>query len=249
MDGVALCARFSIATNRLEFCGPSDAAPTLYRAITRGSDLDATRDALRKFEALYPYLEAIGAKHALDPFDQRVVEAYWVGNELLDAFERHDFLRILEALVRRGLPRSTAERLRDHLPAHPTPHHAFHVSFVGVGEVTGHVETTLANMELCRPGWATVVSADGKTLVLDRSALEHSRGRLVLGAPRRASLAYDPAILPTVREGFRVALHWNHPALVLTDAQASALEHHTRRALAAANEALPGLRALGDTPP
>jgi hypothetical protein len=246
MDGVALCARFSIATNRLEFCGPSDAAPTLYRAITRGSDLDAAREALRKFEALYPYLEAIGGKHGLDPFDARVVEAYWVGNELLDAFERADFLRILEALVRRGLPRSTAGRLAGHLPAHPTPHHAFHVSFVGVGEVTGHVETTLANMELCRPGWATVVRVGPKALVLDRSSLGLVEGRLTLGGPQRASLAYDPAILPDVVEGSRVALHWNHPALVLSDEQASALERHTRRALTAANEALPGLRALTD---
>jgi len=249
MDGVALCARFSIATNRLEFCGPSDAAPTLYRAITRGSDLDAARESLRKFEALYPYLDAIGAKHGLDPFDARVVEAYWVGNELLNAFDRRDFLKILEALVRRGLPRSTAERLILHLPVHPTPHHAFHVSFVGVGEVTGHVATTLANIELCRPGWATVVSVEPRTLVLDRSSLELSEGRLALGRPRRVSLAYDPAILPEVAGGSRVALHWNHPALVLTDAEASALEHHTRRALEAANEALPGLRALTDRAP
>jgi Family of unknown function (DUF6390) len=244
MDGVALCARFSIATNRLEFCGPSDAAPTLYRTITLGSDLGATRAALRKFEALYPYLEAIGAKHGLDPFDARVVEAYWVGNDLLDAFDRRDFLAILEALVRRGLPRSTAERLRDHLPGHPTPHHAFHVSFVGVGEVTGHVETTLANMERCRPGWATVVSVRENALVVDQSPLVLSEGRLSLGGPRRASLTYDPAILPDVREGSRIAVHWNHPAVVLTDAQASSLEHYTAMALSAANEALPGLRAL-----
>jgi hypothetical protein len=246
MDGVALCARFSIATNRLQFCGPSDAAPTLYRAITRASDLEEAREALRKFEALYPYLEAIGAKHGLDPFDARVVEAYWVGNELLEAFDRGDFLRLLDALVQRGLPRSTAARLAEHLPAHPTPHHAFHVSFVGVGEVTGHVPTTLANIELCRPGWATVVSVEPKTLVLDRSTLVAAEGRLDLAGPQRVSLAYDPAILPDVVKGSRVALHWNHPALVLTDAQASALERHTRRALSAANEALPGLRALAD---
>jgi len=176
------------------------------------------------------------------------VEAYWIGNGLLEAFDRSDFLRLLEALVRRGLPRSTAARLAGQLPTHPTPHHAFHVSFVGVGEVTGHVATTLANMELCRPGWATVVSVEPKALVLDRSSLLLAEGRLVLGGPERTTLAYDPAILPDVAVGSRVALHWKHPALVLTEAQASALERHTRRALSAANEALPGLRALADHP-
>ena len=249
MDGVALCARFSIATNRLEFCGPRDAAPTLYRAITRGSDLEAARDSLRRFEALYPYLEAIGAKHALDPFDARVVEAYWVGNELLDAFERSDFLSILEALTRRGLPRSTADRLREHLPDRPIPHHVFHVSYVGVGEVTGHVETTLANMEHCRTGWGRVVSRGGNSLVLDRSTLGVSSGRLTLGGPVRSVLAYDPAILPDVSEGSVVALHWNHPAVQLSSAQVSALERYTERSLAAANQSLPGLRALEGSAP
>jgi len=245
MDGAALCARFSIATNRLQFCGPSDAEPTLYAAITRGEQLDQARAALRRFEALYPYLEAFGAKHHLAPFDEQVVEAYWLGNSLLDAFDREDFQRLLDALVRRGLPRSTATRLSAHLPGHPIPHHAFHVGFVGVGEVTGHVPTTLANMESCRPTLAKVVQVGRDSLEVDRRPLVVVDQRLSLGEPMRARLAFDPRILPGVTAGDCVALHWSHPAVVLTPAQAIALERYTERAFAAANEALPALRALG----
>jgi hypothetical protein len=242
MDGVSLCARFSIATNRLQFCGPSDAEPTLYRTITKGSDRDLARTALSQFEALYPYLSALGAKHSLDPFDERVVEAYWLGNPLLENFTSEEFRRLLQALSRRGLPRATAERLAAHLPGRPIPHHTFHVAFVGVGEVTGHVETTIANMEACRPGLGRVVTKEDETLEVERRPLTLVDEKLALGPPVRSRVRFDPKILPKVRGGDSVALHWNLPALVLTDEQTRALERYTQESLDAANAALPGLR-------
>lgn len=248
MDGVALCARFSIATNRLRFCGPADAEPTLYRAITEGRELEQARQALARFEALHPYLEAIASKHGLDPFDERVVEAYWIGNELLDAFDRADFAALLRALARRGLPRATADRLEAHLPREPLPHHAFHVSFVGVGEVTGHVPTTLANIEACRPALAEVLRVDDDWLEVDRPSLTVADGRLVFGPGAVHRVRFDARILPTVRAGDPVALHWGHPALVLSPGRATALRSYTERSLAAANEALPALRALEPSP-
>jgi hypothetical protein len=248
MDGVALCARFSLATNRLEYCGPSDAEPLLYGAITRDAGLAAARGSLERFEALYPYLAAIGGRHGLDPFDERVVEAYWIGNDLLDAFAPEDFRALLDALARRGLPRSTAARLAAHLPAHPVFHHTFHVAFVGVGEVTGHVATTLANMEACRPTAARVVGVDAPFLDLERRPLALAGGRLALAAPVRERRRFDPAILPEIGTGDTVAVHWGHPAVVLTPAQAGSLDRYTARSLDAANEALPGLRALEEVP-
>jgi hypothetical protein len=244
MAGIALCARFSIATNRLQFCGPSDAEPTLYRAITKGAGQEPARTALSKFEALYPYLAALGAKHSLDPFDERVVEAYWIGNHLLDGFTSEDFRRLLLALGRRGLPRPTVERLVARIPGRPVPHHVFHVAFVGVGEVTGHVETTIKNMEACRPGLGSVVSMDSEFLEVERHPLRLREGRVELGEATRSRVRCDPKILPGVAVGDRVALHWDHPALILTETQVKALERYTRESLDAANAALPGLREL-----
>jgi hypothetical protein len=244
MDGVALCARFSIATNRLQFCGPEEAAPDLYKAITTDGGHAKAREHLSRFEALMPYLQAIGRKHGLDPFDHRVVEAYWVGNPLLDALDAADFRALLDALVQRGLPRSFARRLEDHLPSRPLFHHAFHVSFVGVGNVTGHVETTLANMEACRPGWGTVRARSEATLSVERSSWAVREGRLVAGPPRVVEVSYDPRVLPDVQVGATVALHWNWPALQLGSSQRSALEEYSRRSFESANEALPGLHAL-----
>jgi Family of unknown function (DUF6390) len=237
MDGVQLGARFSIATNRLQYCGPADAEPLLYRAITAAGDRSSAGRALLRFEALAPYLELLGRTHGLDPLDRRVVEAYWIGNELLDGFEREEFLPLLDALVTRGLPRAEADRLAHGLPRHPLPHHVFHVSYVGVGAVTGHVATTLANLEACRPAGAEVVAVGPERLTVRQPALRLVEGRLELGGAHERELRYDPRVLPTVAVGSIVAIHWGWPALELDADQARALERYSERSWSAANEA------------
>ena len=244
MQGVQLAARFSIATNRLKYCGPADAEPALFRTIVGGKELEASRKALLRFEALEPYLTAIAAKHGRDPLDHDVVEAYWIGNELLDDLTRDDFRGILDVLTRRGLPRTMADALAAHLPERPLPHHVFHVSYVGVGNVTGHVKTTLPNMEACRPSWARVVRVSKGKLDLEKPPLELAGGRLRLGTAVRETVTYDLRVLPEVRKGDHVALHWNWPALVLTDGQLTNLKEYTERSLAAASDALAGLRSV-----
>ncbi len=243
MDGVELGARFSLATNRLKYCGPADAEPRLYRAIVERDGLAEAARALSGFEALMPYLAAIAAKHGRAPFDRDVVEAYWIGNRLLDGFSADEFRALLGALVQRGLPRRFAERLATHLPERPLPHHMFHVGYVGVGHVTGHVETTIENMELCRPAWAEVTEVRDRTLEVRKPSLVLDEGRLSLKGTGVTELPFDPRVLPDVVVGRSVAVHWRWPTLVLSPSQRSALEEYTLRSLAQANEGLASLRA------
>ena len=238
MNGIQLAARFSLATNRLRYCGPEEAEVHFLRAISEGADLDGAANALSRFEALAPYLQAIAAKHGRRPFDFDVVEAYWIGNELLDSFTREDFRAILAELGKRGLPRSIVARLSSRLPEHPFPHHAFHVMFVGVGAVSGKVETTLDNMEKCRPGWGRVDHREDDRAVLDEPRLLLHDGRLRLDGPERTVHALDPRLLPAVGPGDWVALHWGLPVAILTGSQRDQLESYTGRAIEATNGAL-----------
>ena len=244
MDGAALGARFSIATNRLQYCGPADAEPALYEAIVREARLEEARAKLRGFEALMPYLELLARHHALDPFDERVVEAYWLGNELLDGFTASEFADLFDGFVRRGMPRSIAERLREHLPQGALPHHAFHVSYVGVGTVTGHAETTLRNIERCRPSWGEVVARTETTLTIAKPTVRLEGERLHVGGREVVTMPYDARVVPGAVLGSTVAMHWDWPALVLTEAQARSLASATERSLTAANAAWPSLRAV-----
>lgn len=233
MDGTALAARFSLPTSRLRYCGPGEAPSLLYRTIVDGAGLREAGRALLRFEALGPYLTAIARKHGRSPLDRDVVEAYWLGNGLLDGFTREDFHGILEGFVERGLPRAIANRLSSRLPDHPIPHHAFHVAFVGVGVVTGHVRTTLENIERCRPSWGRVLEVGDGVLSLARPGLVMEGNRPRLGPASDAVARYDPAILRGVTPGDHVAVHWGWAVKVLESRELANLEKYTHIALEA----------------
>ena len=81
----------------------------------------------REFEGAWVYLELIAEASGIsDPLDSRVVEAYWVGNGLLDDVDSEWFLAQLRARFRGqtggqwagGIPAAAAKVV---------PHHAFHV--------------------------------------------------------------------------------------------------------------------------
>ncbi len=236
-DGVALCARFGLATNRLHYCGPADAEPALIEAVRIGRSNPAARRSLTEFEALMPYLEVIGAAHDLDPFDPEVVEAYWIGNDRLRSLGRPEFFDLLERLRARGMPRSLADSLRARAPERPILTHMFHVAYVGVGNVTGHVPTNLANMEACRISWGRIVSIEGESIRVRGPALARGTNGLHLGPETERVLRFDAAMLPDLEVGATVGVHWGLPGIRLSPEQRDRLEAWTVRSLAAVRAA------------
>lgn len=84
MSGAALFARYAFPPNELGYCGP-DGAQVLLEQGLEGSDGEEIARRARLFDGAWPYLEIIAAAAGLDdPLDRRVVEAYWIGNELLE---------------------------------------------------------------------------------------------------------------------------------------------------------------------
>ena len=83
-DGLQLFARYAYPPNERGFCGPADHRQLLeYRAA--GVTDAGLAELARSFTGPWPYLTLLaGAAGIADPFDYRVVEAYWVGSSLLD---------------------------------------------------------------------------------------------------------------------------------------------------------------------
>ena len=79
------------------------------------------------FSGAWPYLELISAGCDIgDPLDRRVVEAYWVGNELLDRVSGRQARR----LDGRAVPQRVGNKfqfLAEGVLAGGVPHHSFHV--------------------------------------------------------------------------------------------------------------------------
>jgi len=126
-SGPVLFARYAFGPNRLGYCGP-DAADELLAEAARQTDDRALRELARSFEGAWPYLELIARANGLaDPLDRRVVEGYWLGNDLIG--------RIPSGVLADSLDRRFQGRLRPSewrwLAAAPgdgaVPVHAFHV--------------------------------------------------------------------------------------------------------------------------
>ncbi len=235
MKGTQLCSRFSRITNQLNYCGPSEAHKTFAEHIKTGIKEEETRNMLSKFEGLYPYLRFIAKKHSLDPFDFKVVEAYWIGNELLDIFTREDYQEFLSDLGKAGLPERYVQESRKRMPANAIPHHTFHVLFVGVGRVTQSVPTNLESMQNCMASWGEVLGVHDGAVRVKGPFLKAENGKFILSITER-STKYNPNLIQP-KIGDWVAMHWGECAHILTKTQLENLQKYTNRVIESVNSA------------
>lgn len=235
-SGALLFARFAAPPNSLGYCGGDDhrALVELLRAGLDGPDLVRL---CRAFEGAWPYLRLIATSAELaDPLDPRVVEAYWIGNGLLDRVSPAAFAADLE---RRFRPR-TARTEWPWLAAKPVegslPHHSFHVLEVmpRIGLLrAGHVSAILPSMEQCLIRPARVIAREADGLLVETKPLMVVEGRLTFGPPVDQHVA-DGEI--AARPGDVIAIHWGWSCGRLSRRQAHRLGLITAAAMRRANE-------------
>ncbi len=240
MDGVLRCSRYAFGPNRLHFCGP-DANREIWDYLNAGYTDFGLQKLLMGFEALYPYLRHIATEnHIEDPFDPRVVEAYWLGNELLAQVGRRALHRHL----------SDTFRLKDKLSPHLyrlleervglgiLPNHTHHV--LTVPKKMGHqeVEADTSFMDGCRVSWGTVRSVAGPTVLVEYEPLVRTGDLLSLGEPTQKKIVRSLAAdydFDMLKPGHIVTMHWDVPCEVISEGQANAMRRVTLEAIRIAN--------------
>lgn len=223
MSGAALFARYAFPPNELGYCGPDGAHVLLEHGASGGEDADVAQRA-RQFDGAWPYLEIIAAAAGLaDPLDHRVVEAYWIGNELLELVDPVGCLAELRSRFA-GQVTSALETA-----AGAVPHHSFHVFAVypWVGMLgRGNDAVALSVLEQCRIRWGTVSAVDAERATVRSEPLMVVEGELVLGPAREESVrwaAEGSSLVAQPVEGDVVALHWDWLCDTLDPAQVGAL--------------------------
>lgn len=243
MDGVAICSRYSFGPNRLHFCGPDASAEVL--AYLKNGAADAGLAALlKKFATLYPYLELIASASGIpDPFNAKVAEAYWLGNELLNAVDRQKFYNhLVEAQgIKKRISIRAFRRLEGKIAQYAVPHHSFHV--LNIWQRTGHVEKlhTLESMDACRVSWGKVVAVSGPTITVERRPIVYQEGKLALALEEQQKVTRQLDALfeiEQLRPGEIISMHWDAPCEVITETQARQLEQYTLQSLAFANQTI-----------
>ncbi len=239
LDGTVRFIRYAFMPNLLRYCGGDDNRTLFEYGINNTSDGGLT-PLLRRFTGALPYLQLIARANGIpDPFDARVVEAYWIGNELLDGVEVRQLYDALLERFGKQLQGRTRDLVLGKAPAGARPHHSFHV--LDVHSRVGELGHNLATLDNCRVSWGNVVGIEADGLLVERRPLVLRAGKLALDEPRaeRALHQVDgQGFADGTQLGDWVALHWGWVCEVLSDRQRRNLERYTLDHLAIANQTM-----------
>lgn len=239
--GLKMFARYAYPPNERGYCGPDDHRALLeYR--NAGLADDGLAELARAFHGPWPYLKLMAEKTgAGDPFSRKVVEAYWVGNELLDRVGTSDFGNTVEERFRPRVGRKWPG-MAEAVPG-GIPHHSFHVfvTYPWVGLLDSGRGEPLRILDRCRIRWGKVESVLGDRAVVQSRPLLWDGRQLYLGEPRPES-----AILSVDGLGFHdplapgdwVSLHWEWVCDRLTRRQLVDLQRFSARQLDMTNRDL-----------
>ncbi len=242
--GPILFARYAFRPNELGYCGGDDERALFQYTLEERVD-GGLLQLERQFEGAYPYLQLIARANGIaDPLDSRVVEAYWLGNGLL---ERVDMRLLFDSIRSRFAARTPPDRLKwlmAKVPAGARPHHSFHVFEVypRAGLMKGGaVEHVFETMEQCRIRPAKVLSVEGALLLVEARPLEQAEGKLRLGQPRAEYIRRwvdGKGFVDDVKPGDTVSVHWGWACDLLSPRQAASLERYTRWHLELCNQTM-----------
>lgn len=241
-DGILRCSKYAFGPNRLHYCGP-DANAEVKAHIEEGIADPGLASLLRRFETLYPYLLHIAGENGIrDPFDDRVVEAYWLGNGLLDRVEQGHFywylkdgLSMRKKMGTEAFESGVAEKIRHG----GLPHHSFHVLNVWKG-MGGKMLEGIRDVAECLVSVGTVSAIEGPWITVETEALRFDGKRLSLAPEtRRLPRPFDASeewdmLVP----GDSVSFHWGVMCETLTGEQAERVKRYTAKSITLANKGI-----------
>jgi hypothetical protein len=231
--GPTLFVRYAFPPNSHGYCGPGDSAGFLGYGLAGAVD-PGFRQMAQAFAGAWPYLELIaGATGIGDPLDRRVVEAYWVGNGLLDGVGVTHMGNSMEDRFRfRTGPRFAS--LAEGVLAGGLPHHSFHVfciyPWIGLLTENRQAEHALTVLDRCRIRWGRVTALQGDQAVVESRALAWDGRRLELAEPAQENVvrAVDGVgMVPDLAVGDWVSMHWEWVCDRLDARQLAAIKHYT----------------------
>jgi hypothetical protein len=239
LDGTILFARYAFMPNRLDYCGGDDNETLFEHCVANHSDPDLVH-ILEQFQAAIPYLRLIAASNGIaDLFDIRVVEAYWIGNRLLDRVDLARFYNALNERFANQLSSETLGHLLSKPPLGARPHHSFHV--FDVHSRVGMLNHSIDNVENCRIGWGRVKEIRRLEHVIEYQPLVLRDGLLKLGDLSEKRVLHQiegSGFVSGCSVGDWISFHWNWACDVLSLRQVQNLEWYTRYHLKLANRTL-----------
>lgn len=238
MSGLKIAALYGFFPHRLGFCGPREksATSTLLRYLL-GKETSETkiRKVLEDFEGAFPYYKLIAKSNGIkDPFNERVVKAYWVGNQLLEKVPISSLREMIaKEFSRPGLiTKKSARRKAREIPLSSKPHHSFHV--LVIGSVTGRIILKGRLIDFCRISWGRVKKIKDKKIIVEYQPLIKKK-KFQLDQPVKKEIVWNKNFLPKIKIGDWISVHWNQPIQILDKKELISLKKYTQRTINSLN--------------
>lgn len=255
MRGLQLFAKYAYPPNQLGYCGPDDHGMLFDYATTGTTDRGLVQFA-SGFPGPWPYLTLMAGTLGIDnPFDARLVEAYWIGNDALDRVRMADFGRMVETWFQ---PRAgdAFGYLSEAVAGGAVCHHSFHVfgvyPWVGLLR-TGRVEEPLHHLDRCRIRWGRVEAVRGDEVDVQSRLLAFDGTNLTLGPAQPETVVRAIGGAGFVQDlvvGDWVSMHWHWICDRLDQRQLRNLQRYHQHHLDMVNRRVahsgPGLAMAGD---
>ncbi|NQV00719.1 MAG: hypothetical protein HQ537_01160 [Parcubacteria group bacterium] len=230
--GILRCARYAFMPNKLDLCGPDKNRDILYYCETQEVDKGLSL-ILKEFQVLYPYLKFIAYSNQIkDPFDERVIEAYWIGNQLLENIDKSRLYNHLanEQQLKKKLNKKLFKKVTDKISLGAKPHHSFHV--LSVLKRTGNVDImhTLNSMDLCKISWGRIKKVSKTNLEVEYNPLAFENNKLKLDSLINYKVLYQINNSGSIKKpqvNQWISFHWGFACEILNNLQVNNLKKYT----------------------
>jgi len=238
LAGSLMCARYAFMPNKLKYCGP-DENKTLFEYVTNRQPDAGLAEMLAEFKGAWPNLTFIAHANGIaDPLDHKVVEAYWLGNSLLNNISAKQYADYTAEQFKKQLSPSAKEPLMKRLDAGGRPHHNFYVYYLfGLrGGKSRLITAGLPTINQCRISWGKVRQViNDQTLLVDSEQIAWND---YLGEPclipitREVTCSWEgKSFVPPIQIGTYVSIHWDWVCDVLDTYQLKNLSRYDHKFL------------------
>ncbi|MEM4598952.1 MAG: DUF6390 family protein [Candidatus Diapherotrites archaeon] len=203
-EALVRACKYALLPNKLGYCGASDFSKSYLSFIENPVQEEATKieATLKSFRAMYSYLKLIASHNDSEPFSKDVVEAYWLGNSLLENVP----VEAVKDMIKRDfieIPAEQREKKATFLKSNVLVQHSFHVLYVNF--LNPKVKPVCKNMDMCIVKYGKVIDFSEKKVKTKSISLKYALGEikviekvLLLGNPFNYCL----------KKGALVSIHW-----------------------------------------